>query len=184
MKSTHQVFQWLINKSEFLIENPKHKSKSEIEEILKKEARIKWGLTAVSTMYITKPTDKMIPSLRYNQRPKVLTGVQLKDEIKKMKMHNEEKIFQKNSKIHKDVVARIQDKEDAMFNLRVMNDDNPSFKDKLERFRRDNLEQFSQKFGKVTIGVHGKELPKFNDNIKEYWKLKDGYQETNVSRHK
>ena len=66
MKSTHQAFQWLSNKSEFLVDRPKHRTKSEIEDILKKEARIKCGLTAVSTLYITKPIDKMIPSLRFS----------------------------------------------------------------------------------------------------------------------
>lgn len=98
-------------------------------------------------------------------------------------MKNEDKIFQKNNKVHKDVVTRIQDKEDAMFNIREMKIDNATFKNKLEMFRKDNIEQFSQKFGKVTIGVHGRELPKFNENVKEYWKAKDGYQETNVRTH-
>ena len=34
-------------------------------------------------------------------------------------------------------------------------------------------------FGKVSIGVHGKELPKFSEdeNAKEWWKNKKGYQE-------
>lgn len=117
---------------------------------------------------------------RYNSNPKSLTGTQLKEDIKKQKMRNEDKIFQKNSKAHKDIVTRIQEKEDAMFSIREMKNDNPTFKNKLEMFRKDNIDQFSQKFGKVTIGVHGRELPKFTDNTKEYWKLKDGYQDTYV----
>ena len=36
-------------------------------------------------------------------------------------------------------------------------------------------------FGKVSIGVHGKELPKFaeetDSSVKEWWKLKNGYSE-------
>lgn len=34
-------------------------------------------------------------------------------------------------------------------------------------------------FGKVSIGVHGKELPKFSEDqsVKEFWKLKNGFAE-------
>lgn len=55
-----------FKKSEFLVDNPKHRSMSEIQEIRKKEARIKNGLSAVANMYVTRQTDDMIPSLKFD----------------------------------------------------------------------------------------------------------------------
>ncbi len=39
------------------------------------------------------------------------------------------------------------------------------------------LEYNMHTFGKVSIGVHGKELPKYNEDSekKQWWKLKNGY---------
>ena len=39
-------------------------------------------------------------------------------------------------------------------------------------------------FGKVAIGVHGKELPKFydNDDAKEWWKKNRNYQENPTNK--
>jgi hypothetical protein len=41
------------------------------------------------------------------------------------------------------------------------------------------LEYNMSTFGKVAIGVHGKELPKYSetDNVKEWWKIKKSYNE-------
>ena len=46
-----------------------------------------------------------------------------------------------------------------------------------------------KKFGKVSIGVHGKDLPKFSDQLdekKEWWKHKSDYNEepANISLKK
>ena len=164
-------------KSEFLVENPKHKTKTEILDELKKEARIKCGLTSLSTVYITKENDKMLPSLSYQHKPKFQTGVELKESIKKLKMKNEDKIYQKNSKTHKDIVGRIQELEDAAFRIKEMKRDNPKFMDKIERFKKENLEHYSKTFGNITIGVHGKELPKFSEHDKEWWRQSRGYEE-------
>lgn len=164
-------------KSEFLVENPKHKTKTEILDELKKEARIKCGLTSLSAMYITKENDKMLPSLSYKQKPKFQTGGELKDSIKKLKMKNEGKIYQKNCKTHKDIVGRIKELEDAAFRIKEMQKDNPRFMDKIERFKQENLEHYSKTFGNIAIGVHGKELPKFSENDKEWWRHSRGYEE-------
>lgn len=120
----------------------------------------------------------MIPSLKYNPKPKVFTGTELKEAIKNQKVINEAKIYQKNSKVYKDVVGRLHDREDAIFRASKLDQNNPTFKDKLELFRKQNLDEFSQKFGKQTIGVHGRELPKFFENNKEYWKSRPGYNES------
>ena len=40
------------------------------------------------------------------------------------------------------------------------------------------LDYNGKTFGKVSIGVHGKELPKFHEDntVKEWWTHKDGYK--------
>lgn len=43
--------------------------------------------------------------------------------------------------------------------------------------RAENIEEFEKKFIKRPVGVHGEELPKFSEHLKDYWKLKEGYIE-------
>jgi hypothetical protein len=74
----------------------------------------------VGEMSITKPIDSMIPSLVFSTNPKHRTSVELKEAIKSKKMRNEDKINLKNLQTHKDIVLRIQDKEDAMFRMKEM----------------------------------------------------------------
>lgn len=95
--------------------------------------------------------------------------------IKSEKIQNEEEIYQKNAQRHMDIVARIQNKQDALFRVMDMAQPNPVFQDKIERFKKDNLEHYSKVFGNITIGVHGKELPKFQEHAKEYWQHKRSY---------
>jgi hypothetical protein len=68
-----------FKQSEFLVKNPKHRHNSEIKEKLLKEARMKAGLNAVSQVFITRPIDEMMPSLKYNPHPKFDTGSSLKE---------------------------------------------------------------------------------------------------------
>jgi hypothetical protein len=39
-----------------------------------------------------------------------------------------------------------------------------------EKIREETMQHFSETYGKRPIGVHGTELPKFSENLKEYWK--------------
>ena len=36
--------------------------------------------------------------------------------------------------------------------------------------RQDNIKYNNKVFGNTSIGIHGKDLPQFNENLKEYWK--------------
>jgi len=163
--------------SEFLVKNPKNTSKAEIAEKYKREARVKNGLSAVATMYITKSIDKMMPSVNYKESPAFKSSVDLKQTIKANKMMKEDRINLKNLSTHKDIVKRISDKEDASFRLREFSKDNPNFKEKIEKLKKDNLEHYQNNFGKISIGVHGKELPKFQKHQKHWWTNTAGYNE-------
>lgn len=168
--------------SEFLVENPLHKTKSQIQEIQKKEARIKCGLTAVAELHIS----NAVPSLRYQSNPAMTSRVEMKELIKKEKMNSDNRIFgslslfdqsggKLNSNGHKDIVARLQDVDDASFRIREMTKPNPTFAEKIADMKRQNIEDFTKKFGNVTVGIHGHELPKFSDEKKKYWKDRAGY---------
>ncbi|CAI2359718.1 unnamed protein product [Moneuplotes crassus] len=162
-----------FKKSEFLIKNPKHQSMSEIHDKLKKDARIKAGLDAVASMHITRETEKMVPSLRYNTKPKFPSATVMKETFRDDKIKKENQANNMNN--HIDPVKRIDEKEQASFRIRRFDHDNPTFAEKIERQKKENLEHYSKTFGNITIGVHGRELPKFSTNNKEWWKNQSGY---------
>lgn len=163
--------------SEFLVKEPKHKTKTEIQDIFKKEARIKAGLTAVSQVFTTKPIDEMMPSLKYNPNPKYISGSVLKEAKRAEKILVNQKTCALNLNTHKDVISRIKDKEDASFRLREFERDNPTFNDKITKFKQQNLEHYSKNFTTMAIGVHGKELPKFSEDKKDWWTRVKGYND-------
>lgn len=43
-----------------------------------------------------------------------------------------------------------------------------------EKIRQENMQHFSDTFGKRPSGLHGVELPKFYENLKEYWNYNSG----------
>ena len=45
----------------------------------------------------------------------------------------------------------------------------------VETRKREMLENNMKVFGNVSIGIHGKELPKFKQNMAEWWKIRSGY---------
>ena len=47
-------------------------------------------------------------------------------------------------------------------------------KEGLKQERKDQIvEEMTRKFGKIIIGIHGQEIPKFNENpeVQEWWKV-------------
>lgn len=46
------------------------------------------------------------------------------------------------------------------------------------------MEHYSDTFGKRPVGVHGAELPKFNENLREYWKVNPGLKTAHCSAKK
>ena len=53
-----------------------------------------------------------------------------------------------------------------------------------EKIRQENMQHFSDTFGKRPMGLHGVELPKFNDNLKEYWNYNPGLKSSYSSAKK
>ena len=95
-------------------------------------------------------------------------------------MLQELKLLEKNVGNHADSYARMNDRENC--GLRLIANMAPSSMTRqlLDQQRRaDMVADNTAKFGNVTIGIHGGELPKFAENgeSKEWWKLQHASKE-------
>jgi len=80
---------------------------------------------------------------------------------------------------YKDEIQRLNEREDEIFAQLYSNEARYTYNVLKERRKKENLDYNLKTFSKQTIGVHGHELPKFsgNEELKEYWKYKDGFVE-------
>ena len=81
--------------------------------------------------------------------------------------------------LHKDMMQRLKEREDAYIRIAYKEEDGKTKHQLEEERRREMLEYNMKTFGKVSIGVHGKELPKFSESQsnKEWWKTRAGYSD-------
>lgn len=95
-------------------------------------------------------------------------------------MANELKAMEKNVGHHADSYARMNERENC--SLRVLSNMPPSkmTRQQLDQRRRaEMVADNTAKFGNVTIGIHGGELPKFAGDYgsKEWWRLQHAKKE-------
>ena len=81
-----------------------------------------------------------------------------------------------------DAKARLEEREGA-FLRKTYKPDGVTGKVKahIDAARKEaDVDNLTKKYGTVTIGIHGQELPKFNDEneSKTWWKNNKGYNET------
>ncbi len=116
------------------------------------------------------------PSLAYVYDPPFRTKSDLREKLHKENLEQQRIL---NSKVHKDEVARLNEREDEVFALLYSDQDRFSLSKLKNQRKKENLEYNLNTFSRKTIGVHGHELPKFSENeeYKEYWKNKEGYLE-------
>ena len=69
-------------------------------------------------------------------------------------------------------MKRLKEREDCFLRVAYKEEEGKTKRALAEDRRKDMLEYNMHTFGKVSIGVHGKELPKYSDDPekKEYWK--------------
>jgi len=144
-------------RSEFLVEKPQHNSINERVAENRVAARQKAGLTNV----IQDPKDEIVESrepLEHITAPKFGTKVGLA-EHRRMAMLEELKKNEANFETHKDAQTRIENRE--MCHLRAQHKDAPTLTKPVinQRRKEELIEDMTKKFGKVTVGVHGMELP-------------------------
>lgn len=154
---------------------PKYNSINEKKEDAHKLARIECGLTEIEQEIDARKNNEL--SLNYIKNPKYKTRADLKKNIREetMKLLNKS-----NNPNHKDETMRLIEREDEIFAMLYKNNEERMSHSKLKEKRKNERIDYNMKtFSNQTIGVHGHELPKFSENeeMKEYWKFRDGYVE-------
>jgi len=155
---------------------PKYNSIKDKKGELHRIARINCGLKEKEEDIDVLRKNKEI-SLDYVKRPKYKTRADLKKENRKEIM---KQLNKSNNPNHKDEASRLKEREDEIFSILYKNNEDRMSLTKLkEKRKNDKIEYNLKTFSKQTIGVHGHELPKFSENedMKEYWKFRDGYVE-------
>jgi hypothetical protein len=79
-------------------------------------------------------------------------------------------------------MLRLKEREDCFLRMAYKDKDGKTKRQIEEDRKKEMLENNMNKFGKVCIGVHGKELPKYgelenDEDVKQWWKQKKGYNE-------
>lgn len=78
-------------------------------------------------------------------------------------------------------MQRLKEREDCFLRINFKEEDGKTLRQLEEERKKEMLDYNMRTFGKVSIGVHGKELPKYSEtadlNVREWWKLKRGYNE-------
>ena len=155
---------------------PKYTSTKQKKDELHKLARINCGLKENEEEIDVKRKNKEI-SLNYVESPMYKTRADLKKENRKEIMEQLNKSINPN---HKDEIMRLKEREDEIFALMYNNNEDRTSLTKLkEQRKKEKINYNLNTFSRETIGVHGHELPKFSEseNMKEYWKYRDGYVE-------
>ncbi|CAG9331101.1 unnamed protein product [Blepharisma stoltei] len=110
-------------------------------------------------------------SLDYYPCPKYLSKSELDSVRRQQNIDDLERSF--NYK-HKSWIDQMLERENSMqINEKQMN--SKSFKEIIEKQKKEDFEHHAQTFVNYKLGVHGKELPSFSENCKEYWEFSQGY---------
>lgn len=123
----------------------------------------------------TVPINPPIPPLpsTYILTPHVRTKTELDILRKTQSIQENEKLFKANNRSNSNPSYIRQS-----FNLLSQN----SRVKKSDRVKQEAAKSYEERFDKMPAGVHGEELPKFSEHLKDYWKLKQGYIENPVVR--
>lgn len=158
--------------NEFLVANPKHTTFSQIKDELKVAARAKANLNKVADFSVS---DKPAPSLQYIETPVAVSKSHL-DEVRKNSNLTDLRKLEAKTGTTEIGIDRLHKKEECIFRYGYVN--NRKTNDMIvEKRKREILENNMRVFGNVSIGIHGKELPKFRQNMTEWWKVRDVYND-------
>jgi len=103
------------------------------------------------------------PGLGYVNKPDIRTKKALEVNRKKENFEQFKKTEEKQGN-HKDALNRLKEREDCFLRIAYKDVDGRTKRQIDEERKRDMHEYNMKTFGKVSIGVHGKELPKFSDD--------------------
>ena len=77
---------------------------------------------------------------------------------------------------HKDVKQRIDERENCQLRLGYKETPGKTKADIVNERKQQVIDNLTKKYGNVTVGIHGQELPKFNNSAereqREWWKYR------------
>ncbi|OMJ76168.1 hypothetical protein SteCoe_24502 [Stentor coeruleus] len=147
------------------VKEPKISSFKTIKESFSQTIRSKVGLSEPNDFKSAKS-----PSTEYVKFPKFSSQTQMKSEKKIELLKN---LHEKADYNHISREEHLREREKYL----IFYNEGKTLKEIKEQQRKDTNEYNQKTFSNVSIGVHGKELPTFNENLKEHWKIKDKYEE-------
>ena len=171
IKPFEKIFRLDVDKikPEGYVAEPKFSTKDSIKNALKQSLRDQLGMSPLSDIKCTK-----IPSTEYINNPKYISQVQMNTEKKKELLEN---LHQKVNYNHTTREENLLEREKYLISHNLPGHEGLTIKTIKEKQRLATNEYNSKTFSNLSIGVHGKELPKFSENLNEYWKLKENYKE-------
>lgn len=146
--------------SEFYCQNPIHVSVKEIKDENKIAARNKCGL---HDKFVDIKDSSKDPTLAYVDSPAVKTKMDLEQRRREENFQEFRKTEEKQGN-HKDGMQRLKEREDCFLRVAYKEHDGKTKRALQDARRKEMLDYNMHTFGKVSIGVHGKELPKYNDD--------------------
>ncbi|OMJ86334.1 hypothetical protein SteCoe_12185 [Stentor coeruleus] len=147
------------------VKEPKISSFKDIKNSFNQTVRNKQGLTDPTDFKLAK-----CPSTEYIAYPRYSSQSQMNTQKKKELLEN---LHEKANYNHISREEHLKEREKFL----IFYNDGPTIKDLKEKVKKETNDYNQNTFFNISIGVHGKELPKFTDNLKEYWKVKDKYIE-------
>ena len=148
------------------INEPKFKTASALKNSYKNSVRNKLGMTEPLDI---KPVST--PSLAYVENPIYLSQSQMKQLKKKELLEN---LHNNANYDHVSREKNLLEREKFL----ISHNEGKTIAEIKESQRLATNEYNQKTFSNIAIGVHGKELPKFSENQKEFWKSKDGWVES------
>ena len=144
---------------------PKFTSAEAIKAAYRNSIREKMGMTEPKDLKI-----ESSPSLNYMSQPSYPSQSSMNQEKRKellKNLHNNANYNHINREKH------LLERE----KLLISHKEGKTYAEIKEKMRLETNEYNQKVFSNITIGVHGKELPKFSDNQKEFWKSRQDYVE-------
>ncbi|CAG9318387.1 unnamed protein product [Blepharisma stoltei] len=119
--------------------------------------------------------EKSASYLEYNKTPKYRTSSELVEARKETMLGN---LISSSNYTHKDASKRLKERE-AQSHNRI---DVLSWKEKVEQRKNEDMSKLQEVFGSDSNGIRRKELPKFLNNNREYWKNEENERNRENSR--
>lgn len=147
-----------------------YRSLSEKVDLEAKSNRLKGGLSAETT----EVSAKKPPSLDYVQKPQFPTKSSLDSERRAEMLHD---LYAKKNFEHVNGEQRLLERESRLVTIAPEGHKSKTYSDVKEQIRQETNRSNMEKFSNVVIGIHGQEIPKFEEHLPEYYRAKPGFVE-------